>query len=74
LAKNLTNVDLEQQVNSILCQPGSIDDMIIALTWLVANPAWQTKLGVAARQKVLNNYTWSHHVKHILEPTSTGEE
>lgn len=49
----------------ILCEPGNEADIIEAIRFLVKNPSARETLGKNARQKVLSNYTWQHHVAAI---------
>lgn len=51
----------------VLCGPGDADDMIRAILFLCANPAWRSALGANARQEVLRHYTWKQHVAAILQ-------
>lgn len=67
-AKDLPPQGTIDPKHALLCEPGNPADVIVALKWLVANPEWREKLGAAAKQKVLANYTWDHHVAQILKP------
>jgi glycosyltransferase involved in cell wall biosynthesis len=52
---------------AVLTEPGSADDLAAAIQFLCENPAWRTALGGNARTRVLERYTWSHHVRAILD-------
>jgi glycosyltransferase involved in cell wall biosynthesis len=51
---------------AVLTTPGSVEELIAALEYLVPRPGVRERLGAAARQRVLANYTWERHVDAIL--------
>jgi glycosyltransferase involved in cell wall biosynthesis len=55
---------------AILCRPGSAGDIRTALEFLADRPAVRRALGRNARDRVLTTFTWAHHVKAILAPSS----
>jgi glycosyltransferase involved in cell wall biosynthesis len=57
-------VDLE---TAVLGQPGSVDDLIAGIRFLVERPEWAKHLAANARNKTLSNYTWQRHVEAILD-------
>lgn len=52
---------------AVLTEPGSVDQLVAGLRFLVERPDWRASLGAAARLEVLARYTWRHHVEAILE-------
>jgi glycosyltransferase involved in cell wall biosynthesis len=52
---------------AVLTQPGDEEELARALAFAIANPEWRTALGVSARARVCDRYTWGHHVGAILE-------
>ena len=67
-ARNLPEAETAEPKHAVLCEPGNPQDIVLALKWLVTHPNWRDRLGRAAKQKVLANYTWAHHVEQILAP------
>jgi glycosyltransferase involved in cell wall biosynthesis len=60
---------------ALLARPGSVDDIVTGLRFLVEQPEWRARIGANARARVLERYTWSHHVGAIvsrLRLLSTG--
>lgn len=66
---NLPDMDPEKSETrlSVLCQPGSASDLREAIRFLVERPAWRRVLGQNARREALMKYTWTAHVKAILD-------
>jgi len=52
---------------AVLAEPGSIHDVVTGLRFLVEREDWRRRLGTNARARVLERYTWSHHVGAIME-------
>ena len=52
---------------AILAAPGSVDELLAGIRFLVERPDWRDVLGENARREALARYTWSHHVGAILE-------
>jgi len=52
---------------AILCQPGSAEEQVQGIRFLVENPAWRHTLGANARAEALLHYTWSRHVRQFLD-------
>jgi len=52
---------------AFLCEPNSATDIVKSLRHIVDNYAKLKKLGVNARQKVLEKYTWKKHAEVILK-------
>lgn len=51
---------------AVLVTPGDRADFVRGLTWLVERPALRARLGVNARQRVLDRYTWDRNVDEVL--------
>jgi glycosyltransferase involved in cell wall biosynthesis len=56
---------------AVLTQPGDVDDLVAAIRWLAEQPAWRERLAWNARSRVLERYTWRHHVQAILDRLDT---
>ncbi|MBD2127292.1 glycosyltransferase family 4 protein [Microcoleus sp. ZQ-A2] len=52
---------------AVLAQPGDKQALIDGIHFLVENPEWRVSLGQNARTEALSRYTWTHHVKTIIE-------
>ncbi len=52
---------------ALLAEPGSSDEIVEGLRFLVANAQWRAGLGRNARKLALDKYTWRHHVRAILD-------
>jgi glycosyltransferase involved in cell wall biosynthesis/ubiquinone/menaquinone biosynthesis C-methylase UbiE len=50
---------------SILCTPGSVDEFVAAVLYLVDRPAVSAALGRNARQAVAEQYSWERHVERL---------
>jgi glycosyltransferase involved in cell wall biosynthesis len=51
---------------AVLTTPGSEEEIVQSLEFLVEYPAWRARLGANARKEALAKYTWKHHVTAIL--------
>ena len=51
---------------AILCRPGVPEDIRGSIEFLIDNPAWCAALGRRARERILERYTWEHHVRATL--------
>ncbi|HUQ95543.1 MAG TPA: glycosyltransferase family 4 protein [Bryobacteraceae bacterium] len=52
---------------ALLAAPGSADDLVFGIRYLVDHPTWRQELGNRARELALGRYTWQHHVRSILD-------
>jgi glycosyltransferase involved in cell wall biosynthesis len=52
---------------AVLVRPGDVDDLVRGIGEAVDDPALRAQLGERARQRVLERYTWEHHVDAMLE-------
>jgi glycosyltransferase involved in cell wall biosynthesis len=52
---------------AILGKPGSVDDLVRGIRFLVEQPRWRQVLGDNARAEALKRYTWDRHVDAILQ-------
>jgi len=60
---------------AVLTDPGSEEELVAALRFIVCEPQWRAVLGRNARAVVLSRYTWKHHVDSFLsrlEPHRSG--
>ena len=51
---------------AVLIEPGNAEDLCVGIRTLVERPQLCEQMGKRAREKVLQHYTWDHHVQHIL--------
>jgi glycosyltransferase involved in cell wall biosynthesis len=56
---------------SVLTEPGDVEQLAHAIRFLVDRPDWRAHLGDNARRRVIDRYTWSHHVEAILDAVET---
>jgi glycosyltransferase involved in cell wall biosynthesis len=59
---------------ALLCEPGNVEDLILAARFLVDNPGWRASLGANVRSEALAKYTWDRHVDEILAGMSRVAE
>ncbi|RMG43765.1 MAG: glycosyltransferase WbuB, partial [Acidobacteria bacterium] len=52
---------------AVLTTPGDVDDLVRGIRLLVEHPDLCERLGKNARRKVLDHYTWKHHVDAIIK-------
>lgn len=52
---------------AVLTEPGSVDGLKAGIGFLCESRAWRRALGAKARSRVLERYTWDHHVGAILD-------
>jgi glycosyltransferase involved in cell wall biosynthesis len=52
---------------AVLATPGSVDELVAGIRFLVDEAAWRERLGANARRKAVAKYTWSRHVQVILD-------
>src|SRR5206468_4708183 len=52
---------------AVLSRPGSVEDLMEGIAFLVDHHEWRSALGRNARREVERRYTWLHHVGAILE-------
>jgi glycosyltransferase involved in cell wall biosynthesis len=57
---------ISHNVNGLLVQPGDATDLSMAIEKLCGDPEARQRLGEAARESVLRQHTWRHHVQAIL--------
>ena len=58
---------------AVLTTPGSEEEIVQSLEFLIEYLAWRVKLGANARKEALAQYTWKHHVAAILARLSEVE-
>ena len=52
---------------ALLTTPGDATELEAAVRTLVERPRWRDHLGARARERVLERFTWDHHVEAILD-------
>jgi glycosyltransferase involved in cell wall biosynthesis len=64
LSESLPRMD--DKYVAILCRPGVPEDIRRGIAFLARNPAWRDLLGCNARTRVLERYTWEHHIRAVV--------
>jgi glycosyltransferase involved in cell wall biosynthesis len=59
--------DDNEDAPAVLTDPGSVDELAAGIAFLCESPDRRRRLGANARTRVLERYTWSHHVGAILD-------
>ena len=54
-------------VNGMLTEPGSVEDLADKLITLLSDPTELSRMGAAGRLRVLERYTWARVVQRMLE-------
>jgi glycosyltransferase involved in cell wall biosynthesis len=60
-------IKLKKNMLAVLTTPGDVDSLISGIKYLVENKEICEMMGRNARKKVLENFTWDHHVSKILD-------
>lgn len=60
------NAEIARQSLAILCRPGSVEEHLQGVKFLIREPRIRKQLGINAREEALRRYTWTSHVRHIL--------
>ncbi len=50
---------------AVLCTPGDVGELVAAVVGLIARPAVARALGSNARQAVIDQFSWAHHVEQV---------
>ena len=53
-------------VEGIIVQPGDVDAIAAAIEHLYRHPEIVERMGTAARQRVVENFTWDHYRARLL--------
>jgi glycosyltransferase involved in cell wall biosynthesis len=61
-------------IEGILVKPGDIDAIASAIRYFYDHPEAVEKMGAAARQRVVENFTWDHYRSRLLDAYSTAIE
>lgn len=64
---------IEDGVDGLLCRPGDADDLAERIDRARRSPALRVELGVRARAKVLDRYTWRHAAEAMVDCISTAQ-
>ena len=54
-------------IEGIIVQPGDVDAIAAALQHLYDHPELVERMGTAARQRVMENFTWDHYRARLLD-------
>ncbi len=57
--------------NGLLVEPGDVDDLTSALERLAVDVDFRERLGAAARQTVIERYTWRHNATRVFNAVRT---
>ncbi|MFN2470690.1 MAG: glycosyltransferase family 4 protein [Gaiellaceae bacterium] len=52
---------------AVLATPGSAEELLVGIRYLVERPGWRKVLGQNARARVLARYTWRHQTAAVIE-------
>ena len=52
---------------SILCRPGSVEEFVNAVIWLIDHPKIEKQLGANARKAAEQYFSWERHVERLWE-------
>jgi glycosyltransferase involved in cell wall biosynthesis len=58
---------IEDGANGLLVEPGSVDSLAQAIEKLAADKELRGRLGAAARETVIERYTWRHNAERVFE-------
>jgi glycosyltransferase involved in cell wall biosynthesis len=58
---------IEDGANGLLVEPGSVDSLAQAIAKLAADEELRARLGAAARQTVIERYTWRHNAERVFD-------
>ncbi|MDQ7815005.1 MAG: glycosyltransferase family 4 protein [Patescibacteria group bacterium] len=58
---------VEDKVTGFLSPPGDAQELAAHLRLLLENPGMRDEMGKAARQKVLEKFTWKRHIDGLVE-------
>ena len=59
-------------IEGIIVQPGDVDAIAAALEHFYRNPDAVQRMGAAARQRVVENFTWDHYRERLLSAYETA--
>jgi glycosyltransferase involved in cell wall biosynthesis len=57
----------DAEAPAVLAMPGSVDELATGIRFVCESGTWRAALGANARRRVVERYTWGHHVDAILE-------
>lgn len=58
---------IDDRQNGLLAEPGSVDSLVEAVEWVIADPRRARAIGVAARQRVVERYRSDHGAKLLAD-------
>lgn len=61
---------VQNESNGLLCPPGDLNALVLALHFLKENPVLRRRLGTQARATVLDHFTWDKVAKEVLKIAS----
>jgi glycosyltransferase involved in cell wall biosynthesis len=59
-------------VEGIVVRPGDVDAIAAALQYFYRHPEIAQRMGTAARQRVVDNFTWDHYRTRLLDAYATA--
>ncbi len=63
---------LTNERNALLVKPGSVDELVQAAARLT-DPDLRARLAAQARQDAIDNYTWTHNVKRVVDALKVAD-
>jgi glycosyltransferase involved in cell wall biosynthesis len=69
VASNLGQIGevLDHERTALLCEPGDLDEAAAAIRRLLGDAELRARLGAGALQAAEGQYTWTAHVRRILD-------
>jgi glycosyltransferase involved in cell wall biosynthesis len=58
---------LNHNKTAIMVKPGDPDDLKVAIKFLINDPTFGEKLGLAAREEAIDKHTWKEHTAKIIQ-------
>ncbi|HJP94854.1 MAG TPA: glycosyltransferase family 4 protein [Pyrinomonadaceae bacterium] len=58
---------LSDKETALLVEPGNVKELVAAIIELVQSAELRKKLGARAREVVVENFTWAHNARRVLE-------
>lgn len=52
---------------AVLCTPGSVEEVVTAVTELATRPTLREELGANARKAIIDHYSWDQHVRKLMQ-------
>ena len=63
---------MRDEIEGIIIQPGAVDALAAAILRFYRDPDLVERMGAAARQRVVENFTWDHFRTRLLDAYETA--